>query len=156
MNRRTQSPNPPSPPMTKLNQNIAIALSQGFVGPFALHARYFFHEEAPDFEQRRGHEQVLRDFTGRAVPEFTESETEMRKVLLTLPYSARRTYREELEYVVCDEAAPDGDDEFYTLTASAEQQAEAYLRTIGKWSLGDPSAYLSAKDLDLLYRSGVR
>jgi hypothetical protein len=141
--------------MNKPDQNIAIALTQGFVGPFALHARLFFFEEAPGFEQRKGHEQVLRDSTGRAVPEFTESETEMRKVLLTLPGGCRRRFCKELELVVCGDAAPDKEDEFYTLTASAEQQAEAYLRVLGKWSLGGPSTPLSAAELDTLHRSGV-
>ena len=138
--------------MNKLDQNIAIALTQGFQWCSNGWGHRFLGLPGTPNNYGPDDSSPLCKDAYDGVPSYTESETEMRKVLLTLPGGYRRSYCKELYLVVCGDAAPDGEDEFYALTAPAFMQAEAYLRALGKWSLGGPATPLTAAELDSLHK----
>lgn len=118
--------------MNTEKQRIAIAEARGMIGPFENSEEWFENGDSD------GCMIVLRDATGKRVPDYLNDLNAMHEAEEVLLGDQRIIFLDELLDVLGIKLGPGGWDmdlySVYLMTrATAEQRAEAFLRTIGKW-----------------------
>ena len=109
--------------MNKEKQRIAIAEACGMIGPFENSEEWFENGDSD------GCIIVLRDATGKRIADYLNDLNAMHEAEEVLDPDDYAQYEQNLRktYPVFMGGG------FHLLHATAEQRAEAFLRTIGKW-----------------------
>ena len=68
------------------------------------------------------------------LPDYINDLNAMHEAEKVLTDHQRRTFNHNLESVVCGNCERDSEDRFWVIHATAAQRAEAFLRTINKWT----------------------
>ena len=113
--------------MNKEKQRIAIAEACGMIGPFENSEEWFENGDSD------GCIIVLRDATGKRVANYLNDLNAMHEAEKVLTVGQRIEYVREIGFIFTgrnDRAVPDW---WLIHEADAQQRAEAFLRTIGKW-----------------------
>jgi hypothetical protein len=104
-------------------QRIAIAEACGMIGPFESREEWFENGDSD------GWKIVLRDATGKRVPDYLNDLNAMHEAEKILTHDQANSFTEFLWSQYPGHVLFDS----YIWHATAAQRAEAFLRTIGKW-----------------------